>query len=91
MQCGVDRFDASHCGLGGGVVLPDGLGGVGNTPTEDLVQMLSRMGLETNADFERVESVAHEVADRLGLGATSHVLMGGTVDRVLATVAEDNA
>jgi len=31
MQC-VDRFDASHCGLGGGVVLPDGLGGVGNTP-----------------------------------------------------------
>jgi len=31
MQCGVDRFDASHCGLGGGVVLPDGLGGVGNT------------------------------------------------------------
>ena len=43
------------------------------------------------ADFERVESVAHEVADRLDLGATSHVLMGGTVDRVLATVAEDNA
>jgi hydroxymethylglutaryl-CoA lyase len=49
------------------------------------------MGLGTNADFERVESVAHEVADRLDLGATSHVLMGGTVDRVLATVAEDNA
>ena len=90
MQCGVDRFDASHCGLGGGVVLPDGLSGVGNTPTEDLVQLLSRMGLRTSADFERVESVAHEVADRLDLGATSHVLMGGTVDRVLTTVAEDN-
>jgi len=60
-------------------------------PTEDLVQMVSRMGLETNADFDRVESVAHEVSDRLDLGATSHVLMGGTVDRVLATVAEDNS
>jgi hydroxymethylglutaryl-CoA lyase len=91
MQCGVDRFDASHCGLGGGVVLPEGLAGVGNTPMEDLVQMLRGMDLRTNADFERVESVAHEVADRLGLGATSHVLMGGTVDRVLATVAEENS
>jgi hydroxymethylglutaryl-CoA lyase len=91
MQCGVDRFDTSHCGLGGGVVLPDGLAGVGNTPTEDLVQMLTGMGVGTNADFERVEDVAHDVSDRLDLGATSHVLMGGTVERVLETVAEDNS
>ena len=91
MQCGVDRFDTSHCGLGGGVVLPEGLAGVGNTPTEDIVQMLTGMGVETSADFERVEAVAHDVADRLDLGATSHVLMGGTVDGVLETVAEDKA
>ena len=88
MQVGVDRFDASHCGLGGGVVLPEGMAGVGNTPTEDLVQMLDAMGVETAADFDRVEAVAHEVADRLDLGATSHVLMGGTLERVLETVAE---
>jgi len=89
MQCGVDRFDTSHCGLGGGVVLPEGLAGVGNTPTEDLVQMLTGMGVETSAAFDRVEEVAHDVSERLGLGATSHVLMGGTVERVLETVAED--
>ena len=89
MQCGVDRFDTSHCGLGGGVVLPDGLEGVGNTPTEDLVQLLNRMGVETTADFDRVEAVAHEIADQLELGATSHVLMGGTVDHVLETVAKE--
>jgi hydroxymethylglutaryl-CoA lyase len=89
MQCGVDRFDTSHCGLGGGVVLPEGLAGVGNTPTEDLVQMLRGMDVGTNADFERIEAVAHDVADRLDLGATSHVLMGGTVEGVLETVAED--
>ncbi|MEE6209931.1 hydroxymethylglutaryl-CoA lyase [Salarchaeum sp. III] len=88
MQCGVDRFDASVCGLGGGVVLPDGLSGVGNTPTEDLAQMLAEMGVENSLDFDRVESVAHEISDELGLGATSHVLMGGTVDGVLDTVAE---
>jgi hydroxymethylglutaryl-CoA lyase len=86
MQCGVDRFDTSHCGLGGGVVLPDDLAGVGNTPTEDLVQMLDAMGIETRADFERVETVARDIADRLDLGTPSHVLMGGTVEGVLETV-----
>lgn len=91
MQVGVDRFDTSHCGLGGGTVLPEELAGVGNTPTEDLLQLLAGVGVGTNADFERVETVAHEVAERLGVGATSHVLMGGTVDRVLETVAEANS
>jgi hydroxymethylglutaryl-CoA lyase len=90
MDCGVDRFDASVCGLGGGVVLAEGLSGVGNTPTEDLVHMLSRMGVETRADFATVETVANEVRERLGLGATSHVLMGGTVENVLATMGGDD-
>jgi hydroxymethylglutaryl-CoA lyase len=89
MRCGVARFDASHCGLGGGVVLPEGLEGVGNTPTEDLVQLLDRMEIATGAAFDRVEAVAGRVAAELGLGAPSHVLMGGTVERVLETVAED--
>ncbi|MFC6837887.1 hydroxymethylglutaryl-CoA lyase [Halomarina ordinaria] len=90
MLVGVDRFDSSVCGLGGGVVLPEGMTGVGNTPTEDLVRMLAAMGVETNADPDRVEAVARHVSEALGLGATSHVLMGGTVDRVLETVEEAN-
>jgi hydroxymethylglutaryl-CoA lyase len=90
MDCGVDRFDASVCGLGGGVVLAEGLSGVGNTPTEDLVHMLSRMGVDTRADFATVETVANEVRERLGLGATSHVLMGGTVENVLRTMGSDD-
>jgi hydroxymethylglutaryl-CoA lyase len=90
MQCGVDRFDTSHCGLGGGVVLAEGLSGVGNTPTEDLVQMLDGMGIETGTDFDRIEAVAHDIADRLDLGATSHVLMGGTVENVLDEMGGDN-
>jgi hydroxymethylglutaryl-CoA lyase len=89
MQCGVDRFDASHCGLGGGVVLPEGLAGVGNTPTEDLIHMLTAMDVDTGADFDAVGATAQDVAERLDLGATSHVLMGGTVDQVLKTVADD--
>lgn len=91
MAVGVDRFDASVCGLGGGVVLPGGMSGVGNTPTEDLAQMLERMGVTTGLDFELIEAAAHDVSNELELGATSHVLMGGTVERVLETVARDNA
>ncbi|MGM0718246.1 MAG: hydroxymethylglutaryl-CoA lyase [Halobacteriota archaeon] len=89
MACGVDRFDASVCGLGGGVVLPKGMGGVGNTPTEDLVHMLSSMEIAVATEFDRVESVAHAVRERLDLGPTSHVLMGGTPERVLEHVAKD--
>jgi hydroxymethylglutaryl-CoA lyase len=89
MACGVDRFDASVCGLGGGVVLPEGMAGVGNTPTEDLVQMLTQMDVDSNTDFAQVEKIAHDVSERLELGATSHVLMGGTINQVLDTVASD--
>ncbi|WP_049901349.1 hydroxymethylglutaryl-CoA lyase [Halococcus agarilyticus] len=89
MQCGVDRFDASVCGLGGGVVLPEGMAGVGNTPTEDLLHMLTRMDVDVAADFEDVAEAAGTVAEQLDLGATSHVLMGGTEEQVLATVADD--
>jgi hydroxymethylglutaryl-CoA lyase len=89
MQCGVDRFDASVCGLGGGVVLPKGMTGVGNTPTEDLFHMLTRMDVDVAADFEDVAAAAETVAQQLDLGATSHVLMGGTVEEVLTTVADD--
>lgn len=89
MQYGVDRFDTSVCGLGGGVVLPEGMVGVGNTPTEDLLHMLTRMDVDVAADFEDVAEAAEIVAEQLDLGATSHVLMGGTVEEVLATVADD--
>lgn len=78
MQLGVTRFDAATCGLGGGVIFEESLENIGNTPTEDLVQMLSLMGIETGIDFDHLEAVAREVAERLDLPAISHVLKGGT-------------
>lgn len=89
MQFGVRRFDASVCGLGGGTALPEALRGVGNTPTEDLVSMLHQLDVETSVDFAQLETVAREVQAHLGLDATSHVLLGGTPERVLAASRED--
>jgi hydroxymethylglutaryl-CoA lyase len=86
LECGVDRFDSSVCGLGGGVVLPEGLRGVGNTPTEDLVNALRSMGIETGVDFRRLVETAESVSHRPDIEPWSHVLMGGTPENVLSTV-----
>lgn len=91
MQCGVNRFDTSVCGLGGGTILPGELGDVGNTPTEDLVNMLHDMGVATDVDFDRLTAVAREVASRLALGTPSHTLMGGTREQVLAAANSGSA
>jgi hydroxymethylglutaryl-CoA lyase len=90
MQHGVDRFDTSVCGIGGGVVLPDELEGVGNTPTEDLLHMLSRMGITSETLFRSVSTVAKDVADQLSVGQNSHVVRGGTAEYVLNLMGQDN-
>jgi hydroxymethylglutaryl-CoA lyase len=89
MQMGVQRFDSSVCGLGGGVILPKDLEGIGNTPTEDLVNMLRGMNVETGIDFDRLSAAAEDVRERFDLPATSHVLKGGTRENVLSTVGDD--
>lgn len=84
LQHGVARLDASLAGIGGGTVFPEALGSVGNVPTEDLLQLLDRLGVDTGVEFDAVAELAGRVRDRLGVGE-SHVLRGGTVPHVLST------
>ncbi|WP_203332704.1 hydroxymethylglutaryl-CoA lyase [Planococcus beigongshangi] len=51
LQAGVDRFDASAGGLGGCPFAP---GATGNVATEDVVNMMHRMEIETGIDLERL-------------------------------------
>jgi len=74
LDSGVDRFDTAVCGVGGGV---------GNTPTEDILHMLSRMGIDSDERFREVSAVAERIADRLDVGGNSHVVRGGTTENVL--------
>ena len=56
LQAGVDRFDASAGGLGGCPFAP---GATGNAATEDIVNMLHRMGIDTGIDLDLLcEAVA---------------------------------
>jgi hydroxymethylglutaryl-CoA lyase len=48
LQAGIDRFDSSAGGLGGCPFAP---GAAGNAATEDVVNMLERMGISTGIDL----------------------------------------
>jgi hydroxymethylglutaryl-CoA lyase len=55
MQAGVDKFDSSVGGLGG---CPYSSGATGNVATEDLVLMLSEMGIETGINLDSLKEIA---------------------------------
>jgi hydroxymethylglutaryl-CoA lyase len=58
MQAGVTRFDGAVGGLGGCPYAP---GATGNVATEDLVNMLVEMGVETGVDLDALIAVAKVV------------------------------
>jgi hydroxymethylglutaryl-CoA lyase len=55
IECGVTRIDSSIGGVGGCPFAP---AATGNIPTEDLVYMLDRMGVETGVDAEALIDTA---------------------------------
>lgn len=58
LQLGITRFETSVGGLGGCPFAP---GAAGNIATEDLVNMLQGMGIDTGINLERLIAVAGEV------------------------------
>lgn len=55
LQAGITKFDSSVGGLGG---CPYSPGATGNVATEELVDMLSRMGCQTNLDLSILEEAS---------------------------------
>jgi len=76
IKCGIQTFETAVAGLGGCPFAP---GAAGNIASEDLVNMLESMGIETGLDLgilqDTVDIVRNEVKDQL----TSHMAY---VDRV---------
>ena len=63
LQEGVDSFDGSTGGLGGCPYAP---GASGNLATEDLVNMLHSMGIETGVDLAGLVEVARWIEQQVG-------------------------
>ncbi|KAA9026201.1 hydroxymethylglutaryl-CoA lyase [Niallia endozanthoxylica] len=62
LEAGIIRFDTSAAGLGG---CPFAKGATGNVATEDVVYMLSRMGIETGVDLEKIVSAIDVIRPHL--------------------------
>ncbi len=74
LEVGVTEFDAGVGGLGGSPFAP---GANGNLATEDVVHMLTDMGIETGVDLDRVLESARLAQDLIGRPLTSQVLQAG--------------
>jgi hydroxymethylglutaryl-CoA lyase len=87
LDAGVEWLEGAICGIGGGIAMPSKLGSVGNFPTEDLVTMLSEMGIATGIDPDRTVAVSREIAGLLGIEPKSHRANGATRGSVAETAA----
>jgi hydroxymethylglutaryl-CoA lyase len=72
---GADTLDASLGGLGGCPFAP---AATGNIPTEDLLYMLGRMGLDTGVDLERAIETARWVEQRVGHTVPGMLIKAGS-------------
>ena len=71
LQAGITTYDASAGGLGG---CPYARSATGNLATEDLVWMLSGLGIETGVDLEEVAATSVWMAGHLGRPSPSAVV-----------------
>jgi hydroxymethylglutaryl-CoA lyase len=74
LEAGVTEFDASVGGLGGSPFAP---GANGNLATEDVVHMLTDMGVETGVDLERLLDAARLAESMVGHPLASQVSKAG--------------
>jgi hydroxymethylglutaryl-CoA lyase len=87
LDAGVQWLESAICGIGGGIAMPTRLGSVGNFPTEDLVTMLSEMGIETGIDPEKTAALSREIATMLAIDPQSHRANGATRKQVAELAA----
>jgi len=73
LDAGVRTVEGSICGIGGGIVFPGGTGSVGNLPTEDIVNYLNEMGVDTGLETERVLAAARAIGELIEIPVNSYL------------------
>ena len=77
-EAGVRTLDASIGGIGGCPFAP---AATGNIPTEDLVYMLARMGVETGVDLDALIATSRWVETQLGRAVPGMLVKAGGFPR----------
>ncbi len=70
LQAGITTFDSSVAGLGG---CPYANGATGNVATEDVLYLLSKLGVKTGVDLNAVADTGRFILDQLGRKSGSRV------------------
>jgi len=70
VQKGFDTFEAAAGGLGGCPFAP---GAAGNIATEDLVNMLEKMGIPTDINLDRLLEAVSFIKENIKAGLTGHM------------------
>ena len=70
LMAGITRFEVSIAGLGGCPFAP---GAAGNTATEDLVNMLNDMNINTGISRDKLIAVTQLVAEKVDAPVNSHL------------------
>jgi hydroxymethylglutaryl-CoA lyase len=73
LNSGATSVEGSICGIGGGIAMPNGMGDIGNLPTEDIVNMLKTSGIETGIEVKSLVQAAKKVEQILDLECRSFV------------------
>lgn len=74
LELGIDRYESSYAGLGGCPFAP---GATGNICTEDLVNMLHELGIETGIDLTKLCALAQRVEQVIGRQLAGQVMRAG--------------
>jgi hydroxymethylglutaryl-CoA lyase len=70
---GVTRYESSIGGLGDCPFAP---GAAGNIATEDLINTLHRVNIQTGIDLNKLIQLVHVVEDSLPVTLSGHVMRG---------------
>lgn len=70
MECGIAVIDSSVAGLGG---CPYAKGATGNVATEDVLYLLTGLGIETGVDMDRLLAAGAFISDALGRAPASRL------------------
>jgi len=74
---GARVFETCTGGYGGGIAMPFGVDNMGNVPTEDVVNLFERMGVETGVDLAQLCAAGRWFAETTGFPSRSRVVQSG--------------
>lgn len=84
LSIGIDSFESAYGELGG---CQFARGATGNIATEDLVNMLSEMQIDTGVDLPALIGIVHDMEKLLGRRLDSHVSHAGPVEWTVPDLA----